>query len=371
MKMMRIFKTTDRKRIKRMLFSALFGMCFAMTVVHIHLSPHRSLRASSSINTYNSSFRTNHSIGKVFIAANLYQSESLLRDGNWARTMIELIDQLGPNNVYLSIFENNSTDATPQLLQDFEKQLKCNHKIVTTKLNLHDHQSLSRIAYLAMVRNHALKPLLHDKSIVPVNGSRRFSKILFLNDVVFTSQDALRLLLTHHGNYAATCALDFINPVKFYDTFATRDTDGYSMGLPLYPFFSPGQSQSQIRQGDSLVRVKSCWSGMVAFDSLPFENGLQFRSLNNESKWEASECCLIHADIDQPNRTFINPIVRVAYSASVYKWHKRLAQFETIWFLIQKFITYAAGLPRYNKHRTSTKDGFCWRRGKMLLKTRR
>jgi hypothetical protein len=297
--------------------------------------------------------------------------------------MIELIDQLGPNNVYLSIFENNSTDATPELLQDFKKQLKCKHKIVTTKLNLDDHQYasiylknsthryLSRIGYLALVRNHALEPLLHDEFDMPLNRNQRFSKLLFLNDVVFSTQDALRLLQTNYGDYAAACALDFINPIKFYDTFATRDADGYSMGLPLYPFFPPGQSQSQIRRGDSLIRVKSCWCGMVALDSAPFENGLQFRSLNNESNLEASECCLIHADIGQPNRTFINPVVRVAYSNTVYTWQRRLAHFETVWILIQKFITYIADLPLYNEHRTAPNGGFCWIRGKISLKNHR
>ena len=188
-------------------------------------------------------------------------------------------------------------DATPQLLRDFEKQVKCKHKIITTKLYFDEHQypsmyiknSLSRIAYLAVVRNRALDPLLNDRFNSSLNKSRHFSKLLFLNDVVFSSQDALRLLQSNHGDYAATCALDFINPIKFYDTFGTRDTDGYSMGFPLYPFFFPGHSQLQLRQGNSHVHVKSCWSGMAAFDSLPFENGLTFRSLHNESNWEASK----------------------------------------------------------------------------------
>ncbi|UJR38466.1 hypothetical protein I4U23_031134 [Adineta vaga] len=217
-------------------------------------------------------FNRNHSIGKVFIAINLYQCESLLRDGSWMRTLMKLIDELGSNNIYLSIFENNSTDATPQLLQQFEKQIKCKHKIVTTKLYLNDEQYaslyiqngtrryLSRITYLAMIRNRAIEPILDDQFNMSSNGIRRFSKVLFLNDIFFSSQDAVRLLQTNDGDYAAACALDFINPIKFYDTFATRDAAGYSMGLPLYPYFSPGQSQLQIRQRDSLVHVKSCWS---------------------------------------------------------------------------------------------------------------
>ncbi|CAF4250378.1 unnamed protein product, partial [Adineta steineri] len=135
--------------------------------------------------------------------------------GSWTRAMLELIDELEPNNVYLTIFENNSTDVTSQLLQDFKKHVKCMHKIVTTKLILNDdqkasmymkdtmHKRLSRIPYLAMVRNHALAPILHNKIHMSTNESRRFSKVLFLNDIAFFSQDA------------------------------TRDTDGYSMGQKL------------------------------------------------------------------------------------------------------------------------------------------
>jgi hypothetical protein len=293
--------------------------------------------------------------------------------------MLELIDRLGPNNVHLSIFENNSTDATPQLLHDFKKQLKCNHTIVTTKISLNHqftelyiendpHTYVSRIAYLASIRNHALEPLRQYRSDMSINESRHFDKLLFLNDVIFSSTDVFRLLHTNNGDYAAACALDFINPVKFYDTLATRDADGYSMGFILYPFFAPGTSQSQLLRGDNLVQVKSCWSGMVAFDSAPFENGLRFRALNQQSAWDASECCLIHADINQPKRTFINSAVRVAYSDTVYIWQKRFAYFETLWIPIQRFITFIAGLPRYNAHRTSNRsDGFCWTRGKMVF----
>jgi hypothetical protein len=186
--------------------------------------------------------------------------------------------------------------------------------------------------------------------------------------VVFSSTDVIRLLQTNNGDYAAACALDFINPVKFYDTLATRDADGYSMGFIVYPFFSPGTSQSQLLRGDNLVQVKSCWSGMVAFDSTPFENGLRFRALNHQSAWDASECCLIHADIGQPEKTFINSAVRVAYSDTIYIWQKRFAHFETLWIHIQRFITFISGLPRYNVHRTSNRsDGFCWIRGKMVF----
>ena len=375
-------KIGSRTRSRRLFLVPFIVLGFFVILSDISYSSFRLVHIQTSIDTDGASLRNNPSIGNVFIAVNLYQSEALLRDGSWARAILELIDLIGSANVYLSIFENNSTDETPRLLKDLKKRVKCKYQIVTTTLNLADHQYaplytrnttdtyLSRIAYLAMIRNRALEPLLYNGIDISNNSGRRFSKILFLNDVVFSSEDAFRLLRTNDGDYAAACALDFISPIKFYDTLATRDFNGYSMGLPLYPFFSPGESQSEIRRRHGLVHVKSCWSGMVAFDSIPFTNGLKFRSLHTESNWDASECCLIHADINQPIRTFINPSIRVAYSTAVYTWQKRLAHFETVWTLVQKSITYIAGLPRYNKYRTSGNGGFCWVQGKMLIKNR-
>ena len=39
-------------------------------------------------------------------------------------------------------------------------------------------------------------------------------------------EDAIRLLQTNNGHYAAACGLDYSRPHLFYDTFAMRDVDG-------------------------------------------------------------------------------------------------------------------------------------------------
>jgi len=72
----------------------------------------------------------------------------------------------------------------------------------------------------------------------------------------------MRLLYTNGGNHAAACGLDFYHPHLFYDTFATRDIDGYPMIAGLYPFFSDGQTRRQLIARQPDVEVKSCWNGM-------------------------------------------------------------------------------------------------------------
>ena len=68
----------------------------------------------------------------------------------------------------------------------------------------------------------------------------KFDKILYINDVVFKPTDAANLLFSTNvddsGNakYRAACAVDFKNPFKFYDTFATKDLEGHSIGPVSY-----------------------------------------------------------------------------------------------------------------------------------------
>ena len=89
---------------------------------------------------------------------------------------------------------------------------------------------MKRIAFLAEVRNRALRPLEADPPV-------HFDKVLFLNDVMFNPVDAIQLLLSTNvdasgrAQYGAVCAVDFINPFKFYDRFTTRDFEGYAMGI--------------------------------------------------------------------------------------------------------------------------------------------
>ncbi|ERF68334.1 hypothetical protein EPUS_02790 [Endocarpon pusillum Z07020] len=280
-------------------------------------------------------------IGRVFIASLLKDNEDLLK-GGWSDAVVNLTRALGPENVWVSIHESGSRDGTKRELQVLD--LKLSALGVGHKINMGDigqemddiipedgpgwitaegRRLMRRIPWLAGLRNKSIEPLT---DLVANNVT--FDKILFLNDIIFTSDDALELLGTRDGDYAAACGFDYSRPwptAAFYDQFATRDSSGQELISLYHPYFAEGRSRDAMLQG-SLVPAKSCWSGIAAFDAAPFQNlqhPLRFRAVNDslaEYFLEASECCLIH--YDNPLSIFkgvwMNPKVRVGYNGERY-----------------------------------------------------
>ena len=322
---------------------------------------------------------------KIFISSSIYDDDGHLTREQWGNAVLGLINILGADNVFLSIYANGNSAKAQNALNEFEKQITCSHNVIyedslpihnVPRITLPDgSQRVKRIAYLAEVRNKALQ-YINGKTTV------RYDKVLFLNDVVFDPIDAAQLLFSTHGDedgrgsFRAACAVDFINPFKFYDTFATRDLEGYSMGLPFFPWFSSagrGLSRQDVLSGKDAVRVKSCWGGMVAFDASFFQvptnstlprptppKPLHFRA-GTDLYWEASECCLIHADLQNLDRAelgkedvgiYLNPFVRVAYTSATLSWLRLACRFERLFSWPHLWINLLVGLPWDNPRRT-------------------
>lgn len=72
--------------------------------------------------------RANPYSEKVFIAASLYEDKGQLTSGGWGRSVLELIDLLGPDNVHLSIYEDNPTEAAALSLDSFRANVTCELK---------------------------------------------------------------------------------------------------------------------------------------------------------------------------------------------------------------------------------------------------
>ncbi|KAK3696900.1 hypothetical protein LTR37_017730 [Vermiconidia calcicola] len=249
--------------------------------------PQRYIDLRQQVHISNELGRANVKNEKIFIAASLYDPNGQLLSGDWAQSVQGLIDILGHDNVFLSVYENDPDHQSEQALEDFRASLRCASSVVHEHLDLSPlphvtmadgTQQVQRISFLAEIRNHALRPL-HDKRSEAYNT--RWNKLLYLNDIAFDPIDAANLLFntnrdeaTGRTNYRAACAVDFINPVKFYDTFATRDLEGYDMGVPIYPWFAgagEGASRQDVLSQTDAVRVKSCWGGMVAFEAKWFQ----------------------------------------------------------------------------------------------------
>ena len=394
---------------------------------------------------------------KIFIAASLYDKDGGLLSGEWAQSVRRLVEVLGHDNVFVSIYENDPDEMSQAALTEFHDSLPCDSSIVYEHLDISQlphvtmpdgSQRLQRIAFLAEVRNRALRPL---DDVQTKAYHTRWDKLLYLNDVSFDPVDAANLLFSTNldesmgrTHYRAACAVDFINPFKFYDTFATRDLEGYDMGVPFYPWFTGagnGTSRQDVLNQTDAVRVKSCWGGMVAFEAkwfqphlyelvnddlampsqptsdvakvaigteiqdAPASHGVQdpdayndfgdvstfhadaqvtslatttsssespstpplrFRA-ETDTYWDASECCLIHADLahrplhgavgpaigannSEPG-IYMNPYIRVAYSSDVLKWLPVTRRFERLYPLVHSIINFIGQRPGPNPRR--------------------
>ncbi|KAI8937463.1 hypothetical protein NX059_005184 [Plenodomus lindquistii] len=281
---------------------------------------------------------------RIYIAAQHWNNARLLRQ-HWNNALIALVQELGTENVFVSVYESGSYDDTKDALRELEIALEglgVSRSIMLSDVShadeiaqqptshgwikTSDGQSrLRRIPFLATIRNHVFEPLekLTQEGVT-------FDNILFLNDVVFTPKDVLNLLDTNGGEYAAACSMDYQKPPYFYDTFALRDARGHEAVMQTWPFFRAGESRWAAERWKP-VPVKSCWNGMVAMPIHPFTSTppLRFRAIPDtlaSTHLEASECCLIHADnpLSPPNPTspaqqiFLNPTVKVGYNGSSY-----------------------------------------------------
>lgn len=332
---------------------------------------------------------------KIFIAASIYDKGGHLVNGAWGQALLDLVELLGNRNVFLSIYENDAGQPAKEALLKLKDRVHCPNELIFERhvslktipsVVLPDgSEGTKRIAYLANMRNRALRPLDKPSGV-------KYDKLLFLNDVIFDPIEVVQLLFSTNANengessYVAACAVDFINPFKFYDTFATRDAEGYGMGVPFFPWFSSagkGISRRDVLQGKDAVRVKSCWGGIVAFDAAFFQatssadeshsNNTQldltdsilpirFRA-ESDLYWEASECCLVHADLqrtshlgldDEDVGIYINPYVRVAYGTRTMWLLRFTRRIEKLYTVPHSIINYLARMPRYNPRRTET-----------------
>jgi hypothetical protein len=136
---------------------------------------------------------------RVFIASIHWNNEQILRH-HWVPAVVALVKEFGPENVFVSVQESGSWDDSKGVLRLLDQELAKHgipRRIVLSDTTHLDEISrppgadgwidtprgkteLRRIPYLARLRNEVMQPLYEMQ-----NASRRFDKILFLNDVVF------------------------------------------------------------------------------------------------------------------------------------------------------------------------------------------
>lgn len=62
---------------------------------------------------------------KIFIAASLYDPEGTLVGGDWGSAVANLVELLGPQNVYLSVYENDASSQAKVSLEGMKTKIQC------------------------------------------------------------------------------------------------------------------------------------------------------------------------------------------------------------------------------------------------------
>jgi hypothetical protein len=94
-------------------FNSVFNSSYTSPPSHYH----------TLANLASSTGRANPNNETIFIAANIIDAD-LIR-GAWGRAVLGLIDLLGTENVFLSVYENDSGQDTTEALRQFGKNVRC------------------------------------------------------------------------------------------------------------------------------------------------------------------------------------------------------------------------------------------------------
>ncbi|TFY81524.1 hypothetical protein EWM64_g2486 [Hericium alpestre] len=261
---------------------------------------------------------------KYFFAINLYNSFDIIPD--MFATLFRVAAVLGYQNVFVSIYENGSTDQTKALLRIFDALTRSVGMRVTIRTSQRTRGAFNhRIEYLAEVRNAAFVPLheLRDTE------NEYFDTIIFMNDVLPCVDDLLELIWqSRHNNAGITCAADYMyndeigSPV-FYDNWVARDINGTALNNEPFESVFQHHASSERFQRHLPMQVQSCWNGVAVLDPAPFYSPphVRFRMARiTEGECSASECSLICNDYWETGygRILMVPRVKLAYDRRVF-----------------------------------------------------
>lgn len=235
-----------------------------------------------------------------FIAMNLYNNEAVIPF--MIRELARLIDFLGIENVFISVYENGSKDKTPELLGTFGEVLlvlNVSHKIVHL-----DHKTVftkeNRIPLLSEIRNRAIDGMF--------NSSIVYDYLLFFNDsnntliiVYFCRNDPLELIYQSYLQKSdIACGMDFTwDSANYYDNWVGRSMSGSLVRRYKGEITFKSDPESRWRYSMGLpIQVYSCWNGLALLNAEPFyKHDVRFRAYHKKlNECAASECKFLSKD---------------------------------------------------------------------------
>ncbi|KZV75706.1 glycosyltransferase family 69 protein [Peniophora sp. CONT] len=261
---------------------------------------------------------------KYFFAINLYNSFDIIPD--LFSTLFRVGAVLGYHNVFVSIYENGSSDQTKALLRVFDALTRSVGMRFVIRTSQRTRGAFNhRIEYLAEVRNSAFVPLHELREA----ENEYFDTIIFMNDVLPCVDDLLELIWqSRHNNAGITCAADYmfhdeLGAPVFYDNWVARDINGTALeNAPFEQVFHHSNSAERF-QRHLPIQVQSCWNGIAVMDPEPFYTppSVRFRMARiADGECSASECSLICNDYWEKGfgRILMVPRVKLAYDSKVF-----------------------------------------------------
>ncbi|GIL63118.1 hypothetical protein Vafri_17243 [Volvox africanus] len=320
--------------------------------------------------------------GACFIATNVRDAQQVMP--NYIYHLVLTVGSLThyANPVFVSVYESGSKDRTAdwlQVLGDVLDALSVPHRLELGG-NIQREKGEERIKFLARVRSAALVPLFEQCNATgqfcapSSDKSNSSGRIIFLNDVLFSAADIVRLLqypadlvcgldlgmaaepdMTEQEHQATVAAylrakwlmprylavqfsrLSFLSkrwrkyhheheplfrdfgPLFFYDKWVARDISG-RMFTNRSPYVVYQPSVDRVTGGRP-VRVHCCWNGLAVINAEPFvQKVLDFRE-HREGECAASECSLLCDDMWRLgyDNIIMDPNVRVTYDLAGVK----------------------------------------------------
>ncbi|KAH7104135.1 cryptococcal mannosyltransferase 1-domain-containing protein [Auriculariales sp. MPI-PUGE-AT-0066] len=195
---------------------------------------------------------------KVMIGAMFYNSHDILP--NWLEQMTKVIHYIGVENVYVSVFESFSEDDTPDILEEWERELNIlgvPNRILTRSTRTTRPENmrteLPRIKFLADSRNIVLEPLTE------TGGG--WDYIIYSNDIFIDAEGVIELLHSRDGDYDMVCAFDYAQ-WGVTDGWVMRDRLG-GMVSGIWPYLMERHGAAAVMRHEP-AQVFSCWNGIVS-----------------------------------------------------------------------------------------------------------
>ena len=249
-----------------------------------------------------------------------------------------LILYLGPEKVYVSLFDNNSTvgeSARNQYSRDLEEFfIIYNVSYKFDKNKLYDFKNYdSYISYYIDWYNHALEYLYEIKDLDYEN-----TKIIFTEEIDFYYQDIIRLLSTNKGNFDIVCPLSLDRGLRQRNSWIGID------GTIMNKVFPYGINKYRMDYfiNEENIRMFSCGKGLVITKALPFKDKkVKFRVSKIKNKF-SSEYTMISKDFYELGfqKVILNSKVHVYKFSSfrnLYFYYFYPMELEPLFYLGQYF----------------------------------